>query len=36
MDAHFHQSRSKMLEEMKAEYCEWVSEMHGAPGKQSL
>ena len=30
MDVHFHQSRSKMLHEMEAE---WVSDMYGTPGK---
>ena len=25
-----------MLQEIKADYCEWVSEMYGTPGKQSL
>ena len=36
MDVHFRQSRSKMLQEIIADYCEWVSEMYGTPGKQSL
>ena len=34
MDAHYHQSRSKMLEEMETDYSELTSEMYGAPGKK--
>ena len=34
MDAHYLQSKSKLLEEMKTDYFELTSEMYGAPGKE--
>lgn len=36
MDAQYHESRSKMLEEMKTDYYEWIFEMYEVHGKELL